>query len=289
MMRRFLPVLVAAATVCAAPTILNTKNLASADTDPGVTVLEALLPSEQLTYDEEGNAYYIEGDEVITGKFSLKPNFTLGDVNLDGTVDASDAFQILELCAELGSSADVDAAARIIAYADVDQSGSIDSMDAMTILEYVAKGGAEGVSEPIGVTYYYATPQGMLPSGLIENEETGEIQPAKIATINYANGYLTVPITVETTDEFAQKYPAALVQYLNEKVGDKFVNVQYSGYDAADAAPSEENPEAVGKSVSFDLSLQINNESQIKFIKDEAEAAADEAAADEAAADVAAE
>ena len=76
--KKVLPVLVAAATMSSLPALMQTRPLAAADTDPGMIVLDALLPDEQLTYDENGNAYYVEGDEVATGKFSLKPNFLLG-------------------------------------------------------------------------------------------------------------------------------------------------------------------------------------------------------------------
>lgn len=172
--QKILPVLAAVVTACTAPTFLYTRQLAAADTDPGAIAFEAILPSEQLTYDENGNAYYVQGDQVATGKFLLKPNFLLGDVNQDGTVDACDASQILEVAAELGSS-DTDAAARVMVYADVNQDGVINSFDAMATLEYIAEDGAEGVSEPMGATYYYADGSGKLLSGLIEDEETGDM------------------------------------------------------------------------------------------------------------------
>lgn len=173
-MTSVLPVLAAVVTACTAPAFMHTRQLASADTDPGVSAFEAMLPSEQLSYDENGNAYYEQGGQVATGKFSLKPNFLLGDVNQDGVVDASDAALILSISAELGSSVS-DASARITVYADVNQDGEVNSLDALETLMHTAKGGAEGTSEPIGTTYYYAAPNGMLLSGLIEDEETGDV------------------------------------------------------------------------------------------------------------------
>ncbi len=174
-MRKVLPAIVAAMTLAAAPVMMhNTRELAAADTDPGMIVLDALLPAEQLTYDENGNAYYYEGSEAATGKFSLKPNFLLGDVNEDGTVDVIDAALILDLAAELGAEP-IDAVARQTVFADVDQDGEITSNDAMRILEYSANGGADGVRKPLGLAYYYADQDGVLLSGKIEDEQTGNV------------------------------------------------------------------------------------------------------------------
>ncbi|MBQ4464980.1 MAG: hypothetical protein II916_03350 [Oscillospiraceae bacterium] len=171
--RKVLPVLVAAASLSALPAMMQTRPLAAADTDEGMIVLDALLPDEQLSYDENGNAYYAEGDEIATGKFSLKPNFLLGDVNNDGIVDVADAANVLKIASEMGAK-DVDAAARIVTFADINGDGIINSLDAAAILEYSAKGGAEGALVPMGTTYYFADPQGKLLTGIIEDVETGE-------------------------------------------------------------------------------------------------------------------
>ena len=170
---KLLPAVVAAVTLTAVPAVVQSQTLASADTDPGMIVLDALLPSEQLTYDADGNAHYYEGDVAVTGKFSLKPNFTLGDVNENGSVDAGDAFSILTLAADLGAD-DVDAAARLTVYADVNEDGAVNSSDAADVLAYSAKGGAEGSLKPFGYTLYYANAQGVLQSGKIEDETTGD-------------------------------------------------------------------------------------------------------------------
>ncbi len=170
--KKVLPVLVAAATMSSLPALMQTRPLAAADTDPGMIVLDALLPDEQLTYDENGNAYYVEGDEVATGKFSLKPNFLLGDVNGDNVIDASDAMAVLQLAAEMGAD-DYDAAARLVTYADTNGDGIINSLDALEILEHTAESGAEGVVAPIGQTYYFADAEGRLLTGIIEDVETG--------------------------------------------------------------------------------------------------------------------
>jgi glucan-binding YG repeat protein len=171
--RKVLPVLVAAVSLSALPAMMQTRPLAAADTDEGMIVLDALLPDEQLSYDENGDAYYAEGDEIATGKFSLKPNFLLGDVNNDGNVDVADAANVLKIAAEMGSK-DVDAAARIVTFADINGDGIINSLDAAAILEYSAEGGAKGSSLPMGTTYYFADPQGKLLTGIIEDVETGE-------------------------------------------------------------------------------------------------------------------
>lgn len=152
-------------------------------------------------------------------------------------------------------------------------------------------------SKPVIASDYYDAIDEALTAVTDElnaNPETGEIKQTEIATMNYENGTLTFPVTAQTTDEFSQKFPAALVQYLNETDGDKFVNVTYSGYTAAPMEGTEEDPNATGYNVAFDITMQINNESQIKFVEEEAAAAEQEAAdaaaaAEDAAADTATE
>ena len=103
----------------------------------------------------------------------------------------------------------------------------------------------------------------------------GEASPAEISNVDYANGTFTFPITIRTQEEFSQKYPAALVQYLYEKDADKFAYVEYTGYTATPVTGTEEDPEATGYDVSFDLQVKINNEKQLPDFAAEAQAEAD--------------
>ena len=101
----------------------------------------------------------------------------------------------------------------------------------------------------------------------VTEADEGVAEAPKISTISYAEGVFSIPVVVESTDEFAQKYPSAIVQYLYDNYSDKFVKVEYNGYAASEAAPADgENPARAGKTaktVSFSLTLTINNENQL--------------------------
>jgi type IV pilus assembly protein PilM len=101
----------------------------------------------------------------------------------------------------------------------------------------------------------------------VTEADEGVAEAPKISTISYADGVFSIPVVVESTDEFAQKYPSAIVQYLYDNYSDKFVKVEYNGYAASEAAPADgENPARAGKTaktVSFSLTLTINNENQL--------------------------
>lgn len=150
-------------------------------------------------------------------------------------------------------------------------------------------------SQPVVVRDYYDAIDEALVNTLTEMNEaageegapapTGEVQPAEILNMDYSNGKFTFPITIRTTDEFSQKYPAALVQYLYEKDADKFAYVEYTGYTATPVTASEEDPDATGYDVSFDLNIDINNEKQLPDFAAQAQANADAEADAAAAAD----
>ncbi len=56
-------------------------------------------------------------------------------------------------------------------------------------------------------------------------------EEAEVGTVTYAEGELTVPITIKTEDVYSQKYPAALVQYLYDTYNKTlFPQVDYVGY-----------------------------------------------------------
>ena len=80
---------------------------------------------------------------------------TIGDVNLDGNVDALDASQILMYAAAKGAGEDAPlysaentaSEQTALANADVDGNGTIDAVDAANILMYSAIAGAEGSAD----------------------------------------------------------------------------------------------------------------------------------------------
>lgn len=66
------------------------------------------------------------------------PDYVLGDVNLDGAIDANDASKILEIYAQYSSGATPTDSAEQLLAADVDKDGIITSSDASLILSYYA-------------------------------------------------------------------------------------------------------------------------------------------------------
>jgi len=119
----------------------------------------------------------------------------------------------------------------------------------------------------------------------------GVEEPGRVDTVSYGSGTLTFPVIVETTDEFSQKYPAALVQYLYDNEGDKFASVNYTGY-AVQAVEGEGGGDM--RVVSFQLEVVFDSnklpdiEAEIAA-QQEAEAAAAAAASDQPAEEAAAE
>ena len=83
-------------------------------------------------------------------------------------------------------------------------------------------------------------------------------------SIAYAEGVLTVPVTITSTEEFTQKYPSALVQYLYDTYGEEaqeaenrfFSSVTYSGY-AVSKASGENAAQNNASTVTFDLTIQM--------------------------------
>lgn len=118
-----------------------------------------------------------------------------------------------------------------------------------------------------------------------EGQEPGETEAGVINSVTYEDGVFDFTVTAKTSEEFSQKYPSALVDYIYEKVGDKFIYVEYTGYTATPILPTEEDPEASGSEISFMLKLQINTEKTLPDLKAEQEALEqEEAAADDTAA-----
>lgn len=83
-------------------------------------------------------------------------------------------------------------------------------------------------------------------------------------SVDYEEGVLTVPVVIQTTEEFTQKYPSNLVQYLYETYGEEagekenrlFSSVGYESYEVTTIA-SQENPADQKKTVSFELTITM--------------------------------
>lgn len=77
---------------------------------------------------------------------TTEPETTLGDVDVNGVVDASDAGDLLVAAAAIGAGNDSGLTAEQTANADVDGSGVLDATDAAWILRYAAYTGTGGDS-----------------------------------------------------------------------------------------------------------------------------------------------
>ena len=58
---------------------------------------------DYILHDTAGNAYCSVNNQVQTGKFSLEPNYRLGDVDGNGVINAIDASSILKAASEAGA------------------------------------------------------------------------------------------------------------------------------------------------------------------------------------------
>lgn len=94
--------------------------------------------------------------------------------------------------------------------------------------------------------------------------QTDGINESPSYSVDYEDGILTVSVVVQTTEEFSQKYPSNLVQYLYETYGEEasekenrlFSSVEYESYTLTVTANSE-NPNDEKKTISFDLAVSM--------------------------------
>jgi len=207
-LHKMLPAAAAAVVICAAAPMLQTQELSAADLAKNIA--DARTADAQLTYTEDG-AYFDDGSGRATGKFAVSPTYTVGDVDGDDTVNSIDASLILAACAYsgLGNSGDSiwqlalgeqnASAAAAQLHADVDADGSISSADASAVLAYAALSGTRQL-DPMGTKYYYAGEDGLLRTGQIYDEQTGE---SYYAGEDYAlvTGWVTLDEGVRLFDE----------------------------------------------------------------------------------------
>lgn len=94
--------------------------------------------------------------------------------------------------------------------------------------------------------------------------QTDGISESPSYSVDYEEGVLTVAVVVQTTEEFSQKYPSNLVQYLYETYGEEasekenrlFSSVKYENYMLTTIA-NQENPNDEKKTVSFNLEIAM--------------------------------
>jgi len=144
-------------------------------------------------------------------------------------------------------------------------------------------------TQPVIKTEIYTAIEEAIATVAADTEGVGD-EPQ--FSIEYEEGVLTVPVKITSTEEMAQKYPIALVEYLYTTYGEDaeevaFVSsVEYSGYEVAEV-PVEENTQNTELTVSFELAIHMLP-NEVPEIQEE-ETVAEEAPADDAAADAAAE
>lgn len=172
---RVLPILAVLAVLASVPAAIQTKQLVSAETESAEVVKPTLLrPAAQLTYDENGSAFYMENGQKLTGKFSVKPNYSLGDVDGSGSVDSRDAVQMLTQIAAQGAGKSI-VSAEMLAFGDVNGDGLMNASDVTEVLCFSAASGSGQVTDPLGTAYFFADKDGMLCSGKITDTSTGDV------------------------------------------------------------------------------------------------------------------
>ena len=137
-----------------------------------------------IVYDEEERAYIPENDGRKIGKFTLSPNFMVGDVQPNNAVDATDASLILQAVAKGGASGELPETflpldeesqrfqpSDALLFADADESGNIDASDASIILIYSAMQGSGEEVPPMGEKTFFADGDGFLQRGLFQDGE----------------------------------------------------------------------------------------------------------------------
>ena len=141
-------------------------------------------PIDMIFTDELGRAYILEDGVQKVGKFLLSPNFMLGDVNPDNSVNASDAATILEAVAKAGAAGQKPETflpldettqrflpSEAFLFADVEENGVLEASDAAAILIYSAQQGSSENILPMGTEEFLTDSEGFLHQGLFQDGE----------------------------------------------------------------------------------------------------------------------
>ena len=192
-----------------------------------------LRPSDQLKTNEQGGRYAVdENGEVLTGYFTLEPNFKMGDATGDDSINAEDAALLLIAAAAQGSTGEpaeqylfdndkvfYDSTAKAKAFGDADENGEINASDAALLLIYAAAVGADPTTPALGYGAYVADAQGIIQTGIYKDETTGKTYYAGEDGILYT-GWQTIP----TADGEAAVYfdaggQMAVNQWITDQTG----------------------------------------------------------------------
>ena len=209
-MKKLIPVFAAAVCACGTPALLSPQALSASDLDLS-SVATAKKAADRLTVKSDGTVSYEQGDEPITGKFSLEPNFMLGDMNHDGKVDSQDAALLLIVSAAKNAAADGALSEVDALYGDVDEDGDVNASDSANILLYSAAKGAGQEVRPFGFAYYYADKNGGLDVTGKSNEEICEILVSVFSDSNFSVDGITGEGMTWTANGEVTKAPKAVV------------------------------------------------------------------------------
>ena len=126
-------------------------------------------------------------------------------------------------------------------------------------------------------TVYAAIDEAM--ETVMTNTEGTTVSPTY--SMEYEDGTMKTTVVIATTDEFTQKYPTSLVQYLYDTYGEDvaqkenqlFTSVGYSGYEVNSV--EDQTTAQVTNYIKFDLELNLKPE-QMPEIPEEEETTAEE-------------
>ena len=121
----------------------------SKDCEIGIRALSG-FQHDTTIYGYPGSTVEAYANEYQETFISLDTPSAVGDVNLDGKVDSSDAADLLIALARMGAGEDSGMNDAQLAVADVDGNGTLNAADATVILQYAAyigAGGALGLEE----------------------------------------------------------------------------------------------------------------------------------------------
>ncbi len=133
-------------------------------------------------YHEDGTVSYVADGVLQTGKFTVVPDYTVGDMNGDTVVGSTDAADILTAAAAAGAgdlntedyllenSSCFSDLETVIRHADVNSDTAIDAADAAAILYYAAIVGSGAQVNPLGYAAYFADENGILLQGSVIDE-----------------------------------------------------------------------------------------------------------------------
>ncbi len=101
----------------------------------------------------------------------------------------------------------------------------------------------------------------------------GTTEEPVVLNFMYDEGEITIPIEIETNDEFSQKYPALVVQSLYDNYNDLFAAVEYVGYGVNEGTNADQPgaPVEERREIAFSLILTLQPEIKADLERDAVE------------------